>query len=160
MRNSIATLSLVAALAVLPASAFGAGEIFKLELSGIERCADFDAFKFGSRNNMDLWLKIVDVQEWDISFTSDFAVDQVIPIIGVTYLAKGSKMVFSGAQFVGDAFIAIEGTASLENDGVTVRRATGTFNQQIFIQLLNDPNNPNPICFSSGKFTTTQRLPQ
>jgi len=158
MRNSIATLSLVAALAALPASASADGEIFKLELSGIERCADFDAFKFGSRNNLDLWLKIVNDQEWDISFTSDFAVDQVIPIFGVTYAAKGSKRVFSGAQFAVDAFIAIEGTAVLEKDGVTVRKATGTFNQQIFIQLLNDPNNPNPICFSSGKFTTTQRL--
>jgi hypothetical protein len=154
MRNSIPKLGLAAALAVIPTSALADGEVFKLELSGTERCADFDAFKFNARNNADLWVKIVDDQEWDLSFTSDFPADQIIPIIGVTYLAKGGKRVFSGAQFAGDAFIAIEGTASLDKSGAA-KKATGTFNQQIFIQLLDDPN---ATCFSSGKFTTTTRL--
>ncbi len=155
MRNSITKLSLAAALAVITLSALADGEVFKLELSGTERCADFDAFKFNAHNNPDLWVKIVDDQEWDIAFTSDFAVDQTIPIIGITYLAKGNKKVFSGAQFVDAAFIAIEGTESLDKTGAP-KKATGTFNQQIFIQLLDDPN---ATCISSGKFTTTQRLP-
>jgi hypothetical protein len=68
--------------------------------------------------------------------------------------------VFSGAQFAGDAFLAIEGTISLDTKPTVPipKKATGTFTQQLFpdLQLLDDPNG---ACFSSGKFTTKERLP-
>jgi hypothetical protein len=152
MRNWIRKLGLATALAALPARALADGEIFKLEMTGTERCADFDAFKFNARNNVDLWLRIVDGQQWDLAFSPLFAEADTIPIIGIRYLAKGNRLVFSGAQFVDDAFIALEGTASLDEHGA-VKRVTGTFTQQLFIELLADAD-----CFSSGKFKTTMRI--
>ena len=131
-----------------PRAARADGEVFKLELLGTERCADLDAFKFNARNNLDLWVRIVDDQEWDIAFSPAFGEDETIPVIGITYLARGNKRVFSGAQFQDDAFIALEGTALLDRNG-GVKKATGTFNQQFFIELLNGADHD---CFSSGKF--------
>ena len=154
MRNWICQLGLTAALAAFPLTALANGEIFKLEMTGTERCDDFDRFKFGSRNNVDLWVRIIDDQEWDIAFSPMFLENETIPVIGISYFASKSKLVFSGAQFVDQSFIAIEGTAFLDSNG-GVRKATGVFQQALFIEL---PTDPNFDCFSSGKFKTTQKV--
>jgi hypothetical protein len=152
MRNWFTKLGLAAVLAVVPGAAFADGEVFKVEMSGTERCDDFDAFRFGSKSNVDLWVRIIDGQQWDLAFSPLFLEDETIPIIGITYYATQRRVVFSGAQFFEDAYIAIEAQASLDKNGA-IKNANGIFTQQLFIELL-----PEMECFSSGKFKTTQRL--
>lgn len=152
MRNWFTKLGLATVLAAVPAVAFADGEVFKVEMTGVERCEDFDAFRFGAKNNVDVWVRIIDGQEWDLAFSPLFLEDETIPIIGITYYATKNKIVFSGAQFFENAYIAIEATAVLDKQGA-IRAASGLFTQQLFIELL-----PDMDCFSSGKFKTTQKV--
>lgn len=154
MSNWIVKLGLAAALGLAPGAALAqSGEVFELEITGTLRCIgpapdpDF-AQKIGTRNNPDLWLRIVDGQEWDVSFDDAFSDPNNIPVIGLTRHDSATKAVFNGAQFAGDAFIAIEGTAVLDKQGV-VKKASGV----IIDQFVSDVG-----CFFSGKFKTGDRL--
>lgn len=149
MRKIVRTLLLGFALAAIPSLAFAQGEIFKMETSGIEYCGDFDNAKFNAKNNVDLWVRIVDDTQWDVSFAPDFPDDLTFPVFGVTYFATQKKLAFSGSQFFDDgAYIAMAGTAALERSGV-IKSASGTFIQDSLVFA---------GCFSSGKWKTTLRL--
>ena len=136
------------------AAAQAPDQFFRIEMSGLEHCADFDNFKFNAKNNVDMWVRIIDGQEWDLSLSDLFLETDTLPIIGHTYLVSSKKQSFIGSQFVGETgFIAIDGAASLDKNGV-VTKLSGTFIQDTG----DDPNDPNsPACTSSGKFKSVER---
>ncbi len=147
MRNYLLNLGMAAALAALPLSAFGAGEIFKIETTGTQYCGDFDNAKFNAKNNVDLYAKIVDGTEWDLGFSPLF--ETVIPVIGASYYVKPRTISFTGSQFFTDgSFISMEGKLTLDAFG-NVKSAAGTFIQDSLVFV---------GCFSSGKWKTTQRF--
>lgn len=160
MRNRVLALGLLAGL-VSSSAAFAQDQFFKIEMSGLEHCANFDNFKFNARNNVDMWLRIIDDQEWDLSTDPIFIEETTIPIIGTTYAVSSKKLSFIGAQTFGNGFLSIDGSASLDKTG-TVTKVSGTFIQDTG----NDPNSPNDPndpsdannpCTSSGKFKSTER---
>jgi len=129
-------------------------DFFRVQLSGIEHCADFDNFKFGSKNSAPQFLRIVDDQEWDLSTTDLFSPELTTPLIGQAYLSSTKKKVFTGAQITATTFIAVDGAVSLDKNAVPTK-VSGTF----ILQTPQDPNDPNsPLCNQSGKFKSTERV--
>lgn len=147
MRSFLRVTALLAAVVAVPGQAWAIGEIFKVETSGTEGCGDFDFTRFSSRTNVDIYVRVVAADRWDVSFSPLF--DTVIEVIGVTFFVKDRKIAFSGAQFFDDgSYIALQGTATLDANGF-MKRASGTFIQDSTVFQ---------GCFSSGKWKTTQRL--
>ena len=64
-------------------SAYGFGEIFKIETSGTEYCDDFNVVGFGSGNNIDLWVQVVSDSELTVSITQNFAPAQPSPCLAI-----------------------------------------------------------------------------
>jgi hypothetical protein len=127
---------------------------FRVQLSGLEHCADFDNLKVGSKNSAPQFLRIVDDQEWDLSTIDLFSPELTTQIIGQAYLSSTKKKVFAGSQFTSDTFISIDGEVSLDKNAVPTK-VSGTF----ILQTPQDPNDPNsPLCNQSGKFKSTERV--
>ncbi|MFI5317121.1 MAG: hypothetical protein ACHQ6T_15580 [Myxococcota bacterium] len=148
MYGAARTLTLTAALAALPMPAAAIGEIFKLETTGTEYCGNFNNAKFNAKNNVDLWVYVASDTEWDLSFSPLFVPAVSFPLIGITYFVSPKKLSFTGAQTFPSASVSMQGFLTLDKFGA-VTKAQGTFIQNGIDRL---------GCFSSGKFTTTQRL--
>lgn len=152
MRNFVRVLSVAAVLAPGLVQA-GQAVFFRIEMSGLEHCADLDNFKFNARNNVDMWVKIIDDQEWDFSLSNLFLEVDTIPVIGHTYVTSSKKFDFTGAQFIGaTGFLAVDGTAQLDKS-LNVSKISGTFIQDTGS---DDPN--STACISAGKFKSVERI--
>jgi hypothetical protein len=137
----------LAMLAVMPFEAFGFGEIFKVETSGVEYCGDHSESRFNARNNVDLYVQLVSETELLVSVgTPDFPPAWTFRMFGQTYLSGKNTAVFTGNVDFGDgAYATIHGTAKFDRESGAIKSLTGTFIQK---DLLVDG------CFSSGKFTS------
>jgi hypothetical protein len=162
MRISFCTLAIAGAL--LAPGLASAQDIFRIEMIGLEHCANFDNFKFNAKNNNDMWVTIIDDQEWDLSTNQECILHtNCVDIIGRTYQTGSKKQSFIGAQFVGaNGFITFDATAALDKNGV-VTKITGSFIQDAGNDpnSPSDPNNPadpNAECVSSGKFKSVERI--
>jgi hypothetical protein len=142
-------LMVLVLVVVLPLSAYGFGEIFKIETSGTEYCDDFNALGFGSGNNIDLWVQVVSDSELTVSITQNFAPGTTFPMLGHTYLtgATGASFV-GGVLFEDGSFATIQGTAKFDRRTGAIANLKGTFIQSGVFDI---------NCFSSGKFTS-QRI--
>ena len=148
MHRVACTLTVFAVLASMPTPAAAVGEIFKVETTGTEYCGDLVNDKFNAKNNVDLWVRVASETEWDISFSPLFPADQTVPLLVRSFLVAPKKLSFSAAQFFPHAFVSMQGFITLDPLGA-MKRGQGTFIQDSITR---------PGCFSSGKFTTTQRL--
>ena len=156
MHKSLLAFAFAAALAAPGLAAAQQVAFFRIQMSGLEHCADFDNFKFGSKNSDPMFVKIVDDLEWDLASNDIFDVDHTTPLIGKSYLSTTKKLTFTGAQFTDTTFIALDATASLDKNSVPTK-ISGTF----ILQAPQDPNDPNsPLCNQTGKFKTLQRVLQ
>jgi len=153
MRNFARWLLIVGFVAAAGPSLAQQVDFFKIEMSGLEHCADLDNFKFNARNNVDMWVRIIDDQEWDFALSPLFLEADTIPMIGHTYVTSSKKFAFTGAQFIGTTgFLAVDATAQVDKNAL-VSKISGTFIQDTGA---DDPNSP-PACISAGKFKSTER---
>jgi hypothetical protein len=149
MRNSARILLLGFVLAAVPGLGFAQGEIFKIETSGLEHCSDLDNFRFGAKNNTDLWVRVASDLQWDLAPSPNFTPEETISILGRTYFSTQRKLVFTGAAFLADnAFVAFEGTAPLDSS-LVIKKLSGTF--------IQDAGDTTP-CISSGKWKSVDRV--
>ena len=152
MRNFVRVLALAAVLAPGLVQA-GQAVFFRIEMTGLEHCADLDNFKFNARNNLDMWVRIADPQEWDFSLSPIFIAEQTLQVTGHTYVTSSKKFAFTGAQFIGaTGFLAVDATAQLDKS-LNVSKISGTFIQDTGS---DDPN--TTACISAGKFKSVERI--
>jgi hypothetical protein len=147
VKKLLATLLLIA---LFPANALAIGEVFKIETSGTEYCGHFDATKFNSSNNIDLWVQIVSENELSVSVTPNFQPEWTFPMFGYFYQTSSSAGAFiGGVLFQDGAFATIQGTAKFDRRTGAVASLSGEFIQSevFFIG-----------CFSSGKFKSQRVL--
>jgi hypothetical protein len=156
MRNPLLALVIAAALGAPGLASAQQVAFFRIQMSGLEHCADFDNFKFGSKNSDPMFVRIVDDLEWDLSSNDIFDKAHTTPLIGKSYLSSTKKLNFVGAQFTDTTFIAVDAAANLDKNSVPTK-ISGTF----ILQTPQDPNDPNsPLCNQSGKFKTLERVLQ
>jgi hypothetical protein len=136
----------IALIVFVPFKAFGLGEIFKIETTGLEFCGDLDVHRFNPRNNVDLWVQVVSEEELLVSRTFNFAAGTTFSMFGLTYLTNETTAAFvANAVFDDDSFATIRGTARLNRNTGAVASLTGTFIQSGVFET---------GCFSTGTFTS------
>ncbi len=125
-----------------PVSAFAIGEVFKVKVSGKVYCSDFDVSTFEG----DLWMGLDDTG-LIISRTPDLTTDTTLSGNTEEYWINSKSKAFV-LQAVSDDLtyvIMLQGKATVNKFG-NVTKLKGTFMDW------------GEVCFSSGKFATTERL--
>ena len=152
MRFAKISLALIAMMAAAPS--FGVtvddGGIFKIEATGFESCGDFARQRISKRNNVDLWMRVDNVNQLTLSFTPTFDEDKTFPMFGRSYIRNRNFADFVGAVYFEDgSWAAISGAAQLNKKTGLVIRLAGRYVQDgvLFSE-----------CFSSGKFKSGKRL--
>ena len=148
-RLRLPTLAIIALL-FSPSFSFAfPGEIFKIETTGTQYCGDFNFTKFTASNNVDMWVRLDSDTQLTVSLTPNFAGGTTFPMFGFFYLTKATASSFiGGVLFDDDSYATIQGTATFNKLG-QVTKLAGTFVQSEVLWL---------GCFSSGTFTSVQKL--
>ncbi|MBI4527173.1 MAG: hypothetical protein HY695_25545 [Deltaproteobacteria bacterium] len=148
MKRLVSALFLIVALS--PVSAFGFGEVFKVETTGTEYCGDFFSRRISPTNNVDWWVRVVSDTELSVSYTPDFQPGTFFAIFGQTYQTGSTSAAFVGGQLFQDlSYVTIQGKATYDKKTGAIKSLAGTF---ISKDLMGDG------CFSSGTFKTVRRV--